>query len=113
MVAEVVRAAFDGLGHRTALANSAEEALSYVRAGSPVDLVFSDVVMPGRMNGIDLARELRNRRPSLPIVLATGSSDIAEDFDLSFPVVRKPYTSASLEAILGDFLPRTRLKQPA
>ena len=113
MVAEVVRAAFDGFGHQTALASSAEEALTYIRTGSSVDLVFSDVVMPGRMNGIELAREIRKRKPGLPIVLATGSSDISEDVGSVFPVVRKPYTAASLEAIIGDCLLKARLSQSA
>jgi CheY-like chemotaxis protein len=51
----------------------AEEALSYLKAGEKVDLVFSDIHMPGSFNGLELARRLRDLHPSLPIILTSGN----------------------------------------
>ncbi len=44
-----------------------------------IDLVFSDIVMPGKMDGLGLARRLKAMRPELPILLATGYSDAAAE----------------------------------
>ena len=53
-------------------AENADEASSYLASGAPVDLIFSDVHMPGSMDGLDLARRIRNERPFLPIILTSG-----------------------------------------
>ncbi len=55
------------------------------------DLVVSDIVMPGGMNGIELAEELRQRRPGLPIVLVSGYAAPASAAPEQFPVLRKPF----------------------
>ncbi len=55
------------------------------------DLVVSDIVMPGGMNGIELAEELRHRRPGLPIVLVSGYAASASAVPEQFPVLRKPF----------------------
>jgi DNA-binding LytR/AlgR family response regulator len=71
--------------------------------------MFSDVIMPGEMNGLDLAREIRRRFPSLAIVLTTGYSGAA-DVGGEFPVLRKPYQPEEferlLEAVLGESAPK-------
>jgi CheY-like chemotaxis protein len=51
----------------------ADEALSYFEAGGEADIVFSDVEMPGPLNGLQLAHRLRQDYPSLPIILTSGS----------------------------------------
>jgi CheY-like chemotaxis protein len=53
-------------------AASADEAWAYLRTGEAVDLVFSDIQMPGSLTGVDLARLLRAIRPELPIILTSG-----------------------------------------
>ena len=53
-------------------AQNADEASSYLASGATVDLIFSDVHMPGAMDGLDLARRIRNERPLLPIILTSG-----------------------------------------
>ncbi|GGE53959.1 hypothetical protein GCM10007276_33840 [Agaricicola taiwanensis] len=69
------------------------------------DAVFSDVVMPG-MSGIELARRLREERPALPVVLATGYSDaLAENGTNDFEVLQKPYSAARLAEALKRALP--------
>ncbi len=59
-------------------APTAAVALRLLDAQPDVDLVFSDMVMPGRMNGLELAREVNRRRPDLPVVLTTGYSEAAQ-----------------------------------
>jgi DNA-binding LytR/AlgR family response regulator len=63
-------------------------------------LVFSDVVMPG-ISGLELGRRIRNRWPSLPVVLTSGYSQVlADDADHGFLVLHKPYSVGELGRIL-------------
>lgn len=78
------------LGYRVKWAPNAEQALIEVEKEG-IDVVFSDIVMPGRLDGLGLARRLKRDYPSLPIILTTGYSDAALTSNLEFPMVRKPY----------------------
>jgi PAS domain S-box-containing protein len=78
------------LGYTVRLASDAEAALREIERGG-IDLVFSDIVMPGRMDGLGLARHLREFRPDLPVLLATGYSDAAANVRGDFAILRKPY----------------------
>jgi two-component system NtrC family sensor kinase len=114
MVAEVVRSLLEEAGHEVHTARSAQEALDYVLAGGAVDLLFSDIVMPGGMSGVELAREVRKRKPNLPIILTTGYSEMAADaVDGGFPLLRKPYASGALRAAIQDGLQRAQLPETA
>ncbi|QQO17664.1 PAS domain S-box protein [Bradyrhizobium diazoefficiens] len=65
-----------------------------------VDLVFSDVIMPG-MNGVELAGIIRERYPGLPVVLTSGYSNVlAENTHRGFELIQKPYSVESLSRIL-------------
>ena len=77
-VAEVTSSLFERLGYDTDYRDSADAALKYLAEGSKIDLVFSDIVMPGTIDGVGLAREIRSRYPNLPVVLTTGYSDAAQ-----------------------------------
>ena len=70
-----------------------------------IDLVFSDIVMPGKMDGLSLARHLKDIRPDLPILLATGYSDAAIGVRGDFPILRKPYEIHQLSQAIAK-LPR-------
>lgn len=59
-------------GSEVIRASSAGAALGALADSRPIDLVFSDVMMPGGMNGVELVREVRLQRPELPILLASG-----------------------------------------
>ena len=62
----------DDHGYQTRLARDAKSALGLLDRGAPMDLLFSDMIMPGRMNGVVLAREARRRRPKIKVMLTTG-----------------------------------------
>ncbi|MGQ0683785.1 ATP-binding protein [Bradyrhizobium sp.] len=78
------------LGYTVWRVPDAEAALRAVEHEG-IDIVFSDIVMPGTMDGLALAHRLRQIRPNLPILLATGYSDAAVNLQNEFPILRKPY----------------------
>ena len=84
--------------------SDAEAALRAIECND-IDLVFSDIVMPGRIDGLNLARILREKRPDLPILLATGYSDAAAGVRGDFPILRKPYEIHELSEAIAK-LPR-------
>ena len=67
-----VIAQLESLGYQTLVAASAAEALAIVDGGAEFDLLFTDVIMPGQMNGRQLAREIAARRPSLKVLFTSG-----------------------------------------
>lgn len=59
-------------------AASGEEAMGYLDSGAPVGLLFTDINLPGRMDGAQLARQARQRRPELPVVYTSGRAGAGE-----------------------------------
>jgi PAS domain S-box-containing protein len=96
------------LGYRVIEAGNAHEALAVLEREAAIDLVFTDIVMPGGMTGIDLAREARRRHPSLRILFTSGYADPTaieqgrpgENADW----LRKPYSTKELESKLTELL---------
>jgi PAS domain S-box-containing protein len=89
-VASVSKSLLEQLGYTVRRVEDAEAALREIERDG-IDLVFSDIVMPGTMDGLNLARRMRQLRPGLPILLATGYSDAAAGVRGDFPILRKPY----------------------
>jgi PAS domain S-box-containing protein len=88
------------LGYRTELATNAVEALARLETTTPFDIVFSDVVMPG-IGGVELARIINGRWPSVQVVLTSGYSHVlATDAHHGFPLLHKPYSVEELSHIL-------------
>ncbi len=102
-VASVSTALLSQLGYRVAAVQSADEALTLLH-NAKFDLVFSDIVMPGSMNGLTLAREIRGRYPSMPVLLTSGYSNVARDAEREFIILRKPYQVAGLERAIRHAL---------
>jgi CheY-like chemotaxis protein len=103
-VASVSSSLLEQLGYTVRRVADAEAALREIERDN-VDLVFSDIVMPGKIDGLDLARRLRQLRPDLPILLATGYSDAAAGVRGDFPILRKPYEIHQLSQAIAK-LPR-------
>ena len=95
-VADVTGAMLEQLGYEVRIANSGAAGLEAVESGTRFALVLSDIVMAGEMDGIALARTLKERRPDLPVLLATGYSGNIAGTGQEFPVLRKPYQLAEL-----------------
>ncbi|WP_207459271.1 PAS domain S-box protein [Azospirillum sp. SYSU D00513] len=102
IVAMTVGTALEDAGFTVLRAATADEALPLLETGA-VDLLFSDVVMPGSMSGVDLAREAQSRFPGLPVILATGySEEIARATGIQ--VLAKPYRIDHLVRLLDGVL---------
>lgn len=99
----IAREALSGLGYHVVAAHSGEDALALAEqaqaAGHPFDLVFSDVLMTGGINGVVLAERLRERMPTMPVVLTTGYNDeMTQDGPRveTFEVLGKPWRQSEL-----------------
>jgi two-component system NtrC family sensor kinase len=103
-VAAVTASLVEQLGYRTVRAESASDALSRLRGGEKIDLIFSDVVMPGEMNGIALAQAVQNRRPEIPVLLTSGYSDVVQATGSQFPILRKPFQLPALAKAIREAL---------
>jgi PAS domain S-box-containing protein len=103
-VASVSAMLLEQLGYTVRRVSDAEAALRDIELDG-IDLVFSDIVMPGKMDGLSLAHRLREMRPNLPILLATGYSEAAANVRGKFSILRKPYEIHQLSQAIAR-LPR-------
>ena len=105
MVMAGTSAMLQDLGHRVVTASSAAVALDLLRAETPVDLVITDHAMPG-MTGTDLAKHVRDMRPDMPIILATGYAEVPSNLIPGMPRLDKPYRidklAATIAAVVGQ-----------
>ena len=94
-----------GLGYHTVAYASARAALDRLRSSERVDVLFSDVVMPGGINGFQLAAEARRLRPGLKILLTSGFTGSYRDEELrDLPLLTKPYDRDRLATQLSAIL---------
>jgi PAS domain S-box-containing protein len=102
-VASLVSEMLRELGYDVMRAESAERALTALASDRNVDVVFSDIMMPGGMNGVELAKEIRRRRPDIPILLTSGHVEAAKR-NAPIPGVEilvKPYEISHLASSLN------------
>jgi PAS domain S-box-containing protein len=90
-----VTAMLEDLGHRVIDVGSGAKALEVIDAGTAIDLVISDQAMPG-MTGVQLLTAIRERRPELPVILATGFAELPSGTDSSVRRLAKPFTQQEL-----------------
>ncbi len=107
-VATLVTEMLQELGYRVTRTASAESALGALANERQVDLVLSDIMMPGAMNGLGLVKELKLRRPGLPVLLTSGYAGAVIDsaLDENIGVLRKPYDINELERALREAVER-------
>jgi CheY-like chemotaxis protein len=104
-VAQLVEEMLRELGYDVARTADALAALDVLRRDGAFDLVFSDMVMPGDLGGLDLARDISRLRPTLPVILTTGySAAAAAATNEGRRVLIKPYRIEALAAELDTAL---------
>jgi PAS domain S-box-containing protein len=101
-VAHVTTTLLEQIGYRCKSVLNADAALELLEEGERFDLVFSDIVMAGRLNGLALARIIRERFPDVPVVLATGYSEAAGQAQKEFIILRKPYVVTDLQKAVAN-----------
>ena len=96
-------------GYHVLEAGNAAEAIATINAAGPVSIVFSDVRMPGKMNGLDLARWFKVNHPNVPVLLTSGyvPNSSVQVVDLSAAsLIEKPYSQAQvagrIQALLAN-----------
>ena len=104
LIAGSTVALLEDLGHEVVEVHSAREALQLLEGGLPTDLLMTDHAMPG-MTGMELAREVRQRRPTLPILLATGFAEAQGPEAIDVARLAKPYTQSQLANEIARLLP--------
>ncbi|MFO2462443.1 response regulator [Pseudomonas sp. 15FMM2] len=76
---------------------SADEGMIFLeRTSDPVDLIVSDIQMPGLLNGYDLSRVVAHRWPTLPVVLTSGNTQLAAQLNSNVKFLPKPWTTKGL-----------------
>jgi PAS domain S-box-containing protein len=102
-VAIAAEGLIEDIGFTVRRARFPAEALEMLAAAdSHYDLIFSDIVMPGPMNGIELARKVQAGYPSIPIILTTGHSQAALSAGSEFFILPKPYSRDQLMAVFAS-----------
>ena len=107
-VRQIVTRQLVGLGYHVLEVDSAARALQLLTSGDKVDLLFTDIVMPGKLNGGDLARTATERWPGLKIILTSGLPETRLNSHVTaIPGMRllsKPYIKADLARLVRETL---------
>jgi PAS domain S-box-containing protein len=111
-VGDVSALLLEELGYVVVRAERPDAALTLLARENDIALVFSDIVMPGPMDGLALALEIREKYVHLPVLLTTAYSSAADRVGTQFPMVRKPYDYNSLAAAVKAVLAPS-VRQPA
>ena len=97
-VLETMQLALVDAGHHVVSARDGPEALAVLRSNTPIDIMVSDVVLPHGLSGFDLGREARQLRSDIPVLLATGYSDVLREqvHHGEFEILAKPFRQTEL-----------------
>jgi CheY-like chemotaxis protein len=106
-IRQIVIEALEGLGYRVLAAGDVAEALAALNANEHVDLVFTDIVMPGGRDGLDLAREVKQRHPALPVLFTSGYAGRGPGSPIwprDVPLLQKPFRLGALAHAIRECL---------
>jgi PAS domain S-box-containing protein len=95
-VQSVAASMLEELGYTVRTADSAARALDVLQSAAKIDLVLTDIVMPGSIDGLGLAKQISRDHPGIKILLTTGYSQATSDSRTPFAVLRKPYQLATM-----------------
>jgi CheY-like chemotaxis protein len=104
---EATSAMLTTFGYQVVCARTGVEAVEILKSGEKFDLLFSDVVMPSGMNGIELARQARQRNKDIKVLLTSGyAGDVLERYRAvdEFPIIDKPFRLSDLARRLRSVL---------
>ncbi|MDQ0135556.1 PAS domain S-box-containing protein [Neorhizobium galegae] len=109
-VAMLVNDMLDQLGYSVTRVDGAAAALTALASDAEPDLMFSDIMMPGGINGVDLAKEVKQRHPKLPILLTSGHADALKSAATAegVEILPKPYSLRQLSEALRATIPDAR-----
>lgn len=91
-------------GYRVHEAANASEAMEALQAKFAIDLVFTDINLPGEMNGVNLAEWVANNRPGVQVIVTTGGGSNPQLPPTAPPILTKPYTGRDLLARVKEVL---------
>jgi CheY-like chemotaxis protein len=94
------------LGHAVVRADRPAEAMKVLRRRLPLDLLLTDVVMPGGSSGVELAHEAVKLRPGLPVILSSGytGETLSAAAEAPWPLLLKPYSADTLAQMIASVL---------
>jgi two-component system, response regulator PdtaR len=94
-------------GYEVIEASDAQQALAELKARPDIKLVFTDINMPGAMDGVELAREIARTMPGVHVILTSGKYlSRADEIPVATPFVTKPYTAHQLIGLMEQILLR-------
>jgi CheY-like chemotaxis protein len=94
-----------GAGFEVVEAANADQAIEILEARRDITVVFTDIQMPGSMDGLKLARAVRGRWPPIKIVATSGHLDVGEtDLPEGGRFLAKPYSPAQIEGVLRELM---------
>ena len=102
MISNLVADCLTASGFSVHEVTTADAALRYIKSGADIDVLFTDINLPGSMNGIELAKRARELRPEMPIVYASGRFKLSEISPLvpRSLFMSKPYDPEDVCALL-------------
>jgi len=109
-MADVAIAYLEDLGYKTLVAHNADQAFDILNSVAKIDLLFADVIMPGSLDGNELAVAAKNMYPELKVLLTSGYTkkrdvdEVADDTSLFFNLLQKPYNKSVLSIALRQLL---------
>jgi CheY-like chemotaxis protein len=90
-------------GYRVFEANGADQALAILESGVAIDVLFTDVNMPGGIDGVALARLVRQRWPHVHLIVTSGKTDIPlDELPEDGRFIRKPYRLSEMSDMVGE-----------
>lgn len=108
-VGAMVAALLEDLGHRVVRTDGVPPAIEVLGSGQALDLMLTDLIMPGDKTGVDLARIAVQLRPDLPIILSSGytGETLGPAEGAPWPLLTKPYSGEDLARMIDQVIQRS------